>query len=35
MQTIVKSSVDGIRIALAVALLAACTVNLLLLCAWL
>jgi hypothetical protein len=35
MQTVVKSSVDGIRIALAVALLAACAVNLLLLCAWL
>jgi hypothetical protein len=35
MQTVVKSSVDGICIALAVALLAACAVNLLLLCAWL
>jgi cytochrome c-type biogenesis protein CcmH/NrfG len=35
MQTVAKSNVDGVRIALAVALLAACAVNLLLLCAWL
>ena len=35
MQTVAKSSVDGVRIALAVALLTACAVNLLLLCAWL
>jgi hypothetical protein len=35
MQTIAKSSVDGVCIAPAVALLAACAVNLLLLCAWL
>ena len=35
MQGIAKSSVDGVRIALAIALLAACSVNLLLLCAWL
>jgi hypothetical protein len=35
MQTVAKSSVDGIRIVLAVALFGACAVNLLLLCAWL
>jgi hypothetical protein len=35
MQTVAKSSLDGVRMALAVALLAACAVNLLLLCAWL
>jgi hypothetical protein len=35
MQTTAKSSVDGVGIALAVALLAACSVNLTLLCAWL
>jgi hypothetical protein len=35
MQTIGKSSLDGVGSALAVALLAACSVNLMLLCAWL
>jgi hypothetical protein len=35
MQTIAKSSAEGVRIALALALLAACSVNLMLLCAWL
>ena len=35
MQTTAKSSVDGMGIALAMALLAACSVNLTLLCAWL
>jgi hypothetical protein len=35
MQTVAKSSVDGVGSALAIALLAACSVNLMLLCAWL
>jgi hypothetical protein len=35
MQTIAKSSADGVGIMLASALLAACSVNLMLLCAWL
>jgi hypothetical protein len=35
MQTTAKSSVDGMGIALAMALLAACSINLTLLCAWL
>jgi hypothetical protein len=35
MQTIGKSSLDGVGSALAVALLAACSVNLMLLYAWL
>ena len=35
MQTIAKSSADGVQIGLAIALLAACSVNLMLLCAWL
>jgi len=35
MQTHSKSTADGVQAALAAALLAACSVNLLLLCAWL
>jgi hypothetical protein len=35
MQTISKASVDGVGIGLAIGLLAACSVNLALLCAWL
>jgi hypothetical protein len=35
MQTITKSTADGVGIVLATALLAACSVNLMLLCAWL
>jgi hypothetical protein len=35
MQVITKSTADGVGIVLAIALLAACSVNLALLCAWL
>jgi hypothetical protein len=35
MQVITKSTADGVGIVLAIALLAACSVNLVLLCAWL
>jgi hypothetical protein len=34
-KTIMKSPADGVGIVLATALLAACSVNLMLLCAWL
>jgi hypothetical protein len=35
MQRIATSSVEGVGIVLAMALLAACSINLMLLCAWL
>ena len=35
MQTIAKSSMDGVGIGLVIALVTACSVNLTLLCAWL
>jgi hypothetical protein len=35
MQVMTKSTADGVGIVLAIALLAACSVNLVLLCAWL
>jgi hypothetical protein len=35
MQTTARSSVDGMSIALAMGLLAACSINLTLLCTWL
>jgi hypothetical protein len=35
MQTIAKSSMDGVGIGLVIALVTACSVNVTLLCAWL
>jgi hypothetical protein len=35
MQTLAKSGGDGVRIALAIGLAAACAVNVMLVCAWL